>query len=124
MKIVTMGARALALSLVFGLAAVTAHAQSRQISNGGSTTPQAAPLGGAGVEQFEIDAATQSDSDAGNDATGQASINRKIDGDKHGQGDRTDGRQEREEHTALQTTFDGLNFHDQRFANNGNQFSV
>lgn len=126
MKMAPIGPRAIALSLVFGLATVTAHAQSRQIPNGGSTTPQAAPLGGAGVQQFEIDSATQSDSDSGNDATGQASINRKMDGggDKHGHGDRANGKEEREEHTALQTTFDGLNFHDQRFANNGNQFSV
>src|SRR5260370_42451792 len=62
--------------------------------------------------------------DAGNNAVGFTSVNRKMGDGRKGHGDRAEERGEREDHNAVKATFDGLNFHDQRFANNGNQFSI
>src|SRR5260370_4835289 len=114
----------IAFSLLFCLPTLTAHSQSRLIASGGTTTPQAAPLGSNANGQIEIDSALSGDHDAGNNAVGFTSLNRKMGGGREGHGDRAEDRREREDHDAVKATFDGLNFHDQRFANNGNQFSV
>jgi hypothetical protein len=124
MKNTRMGLGALTLSLIFCLPTVQAHSQSRLISSGGTTTPQAAPLGVTANGQLEIDGATSGDADSGNDAVGFTTINRGMKKGRHGHGDRSDDNGRREDHNAVKATFDGLNFHDQRFANNGNQFSV
>ena len=123
MKPTRTGLGALALGLIFSLPTVTTHAQSRLISSGGTTTPQAAPLGLTADGQFEIDGAMSGDADSGNDAVGFTHVNRGMGKGRHGRGD-GDDRGRREDHTAVKFSFDGLNFHDQRFANNGNQFSV
>ena len=118
------GFRTIAFSLLFCLPTLTAHSQSRLIASGGTTTPQAAPLGSNANGQLEIDSAMSGDADSGNDAVGFTTLNRKMGGGRRGHGDRSGDRHEREDHDAVKATFDGLNFHDQRFANNGNQFSV
>jgi hypothetical protein len=118
------GFRTIAFSLLFCLSTLTAHSQSRLIASGGTTTPQAAPLGSNINGQLEIDSALSSDHDPGKNAVGFTSLNRKMGGGRKGHGGRAEDRREREDHNAVKATFDGLNFHDQRFANNGNQFSV
>ncbi|HTF63557.1 MAG TPA: hypothetical protein VK638_12705 [Edaphobacter sp.] len=124
MKIRRFRLEAVTLSLLFCFPILTAHSQSRLIASGGTTTPQAAPLGVNADGQLEIDSALSGDADAGNDATGFTTLNRKMGHGRHGHGDRAEHRRDREDHDAVKATFDGLNFHDQRFANNGNQFSV
>jgi hypothetical protein len=125
MKLSTIALRAMALSIAFCFATVIpARSQSRQVSLAGSTTPSAAPLGTTADGQFEFDQVTQGDDDSGNDAIGFGSVNRQMGHGRSGHGDRTDGKSQRDEHLGIELTADGLNFHDQRFANNGNQFSV
>lgn len=124
MKITRVGLGALALSLIFCLPTVAAHSQTRLIASGGTTVPQASQLGVTVDGQLEVDAAMHSDADSGNDAVGFTSLNRKMGEGREGHGDRAEDRREMEEHNAVKATFDGLNFHDQRFANNGNQFSI
>jgi hypothetical protein len=116
--------RTIAFSLLFCLPPLTAHSQSRLIASGGTTTPQAAPLGSNADGQIEIDSALSGNTDTGNNAVGFTSLNRKMGGGREGHGDRAEDKREREDHDAVKATFDGLNFHDQRFANNGNQFSI
>jgi hypothetical protein len=118
------GFRTIVFSLVFCLPTLTAHSQSRLIASGGTTTPQAAPLGSNADGQLEIDSALSGDADSGNNAIGFTALNRKMGGGRKGHGDRAEDKREREDHDAVKANFDGLNFHDQRFANNGNQFSV
>jgi hypothetical protein len=100
------------------------YSQTRLISSGGTTTPQGAPLGVTANGQLEIDGAMRGDADSGNDAVGFTTINRGMGKGHHGHGDRSDDRDRGDDHNAVKVSFDGLNFHDQRFANNGNQFSV
>jgi hypothetical protein len=118
------GFRTIVFSLVFCLPTFTAHSQSRLIASGGTTTPQAAPLGSNANGQLEIDSALSGDADSGNNAVGVTALNRKMGGGRKGHGDRAEAKGEREDHDAVKANFDGLNFHDQRFANNGNQFSA
>jgi hypothetical protein len=124
MKITSIVFRAIPLTLIFLVPNLAVHSQSRLIAGSGTTTPQAAPLGLNADGQLEIDAATRSDTDAGNDAVGFTTLNRTMIKGQHGHGDRAEDKREREEHGAVKSSFEGLNFHDQRFANNGNQFSV
>ncbi len=114
----------LALSIVFGLSSVAAHSQTRLVASGGTTTPQAAPLGVTVDGQMELDMAAHGDADNGNDATGFTTLNRKMGEGRNGHGDKAEDRAEREDHNAVKVSFNGLSFHDQRFANNGNQFSI
>ena len=123
MKITRTGLGAIAPSLVFCLATLTAHSQSRLIASGGTTTPMAAPLGTNTNGEFEIDSATQGH-DASKNATGFTTLNRKMGEGNRGHGDAAEDKREKEEHNEIEATFDGLNFHDQRYANHGNQFSL
>lgn len=116
--------RAIALSCAVSLFTLPAHSQSRTIASGGTTTPQAVAPGLNGVSDIEIDQATQGDDDDGNDAIGFAALNRQMTHGRQGHGDQTQGKSQREDHAALALSFDGLNLHDQRFANGGNQFTV
>ena len=124
MKSTRIGLGVIALSLTFCLPTPSARAQSRLIVSAGTTTPNAAPLGVNGNGQLEIDTATQGRKDSGNNAVGFTSLNRKMGDDKHGHGGEAEDKPEREDHNAVEVTFDGLNLHDQRYANHGHQFSV
>jgi hypothetical protein len=101
------------ITLAAALAAGTAAAApvTLQLQNAGTTSPQSTTIGGDSITDLEFDLALLAgDADAnGDDADSlsgdQPIVNRTI---AH----------------ALVRSFDGVNFHDQRFSNNGNQFSV
>lgn len=103
-------------------APVTLHLQA-----GGTTIPKSTSLGGDSVTATELDAATTSgDADAGDgtDSLGpQPIVNRSI-AHGHGGGAQAGNAGRAKSNPQLINSFDGLNFHDQRFANGGNQFSV
>ena len=125
MKVRRIALGTIAFSLLLCLPTLSAHAQSRLIAMTGTTTPKAAPLGAVIDGQLERDPASSGSADAGNAKTGFASFNRKlVDQGNKGHSDYAESKQERADHDAVKSSFDGLNFHDQRFANNGNQFSV
>ncbi len=71
----------------------------------------------------ELDPANSVDADSGNDATGAVKINRTI--AKHsGAAVKASGGPKFKSNPTLTASFDGLNLYNQRFANNGNQFTV
>src|SRR6202035_3783287 len=94
--------------------------------NGGTTSISGGTTPAGTTVTTEIDTAT-----AGGDtkgavlASGTTSTDRSLPGSFTGSGPATRSQdQDRGHHPELGTNFQGLNFHDQRFANNGNQFSV
>jgi len=101
----------------------------RQISTSGSTQPVATPAGVPGLQNPEIDDALDEsdDDDLGFDlngnVSGKTSINRSI-APGPGQGQGVIGKGKAKSNPEIVASFDGLNFFNQRFANNGNQFSV
>ncbi|MGZ4860348.1 MAG: hypothetical protein ACXV8M_12380 [Candidatus Angelobacter sp.] len=102
----------------------------RQINNAGTTQPVATQTGAPGIQDQEIDTAlagNDSDDDLGVDIQGNVSgktqINRSI-APGPGQGPQVPGKGKAKSNPEIVTSFDGLNFFQQRFANNGNQFSV
>jgi hypothetical protein len=71
----------------------------------------------------EIDAALNGDDADSNNGSGVGiAINRSLPGTSTGNGQAVSSKHK--SNPALGTHFQGLNFHDQRFANGGNQFSV
>ena len=85
--------------------------------------------GGAGstdpaVDTTEIDQATVGDTDAGDGEDFGAGVNRSLPGVVTGHGKSINANKKAKSNPELGTHFQGLNFHDQRFANGGNQFSV
>jgi len=71
----------------------------------------------------EIDAAVNGgDADGNNGSAAGVGINRSLPGTKTGNGKPVSSKPK--SNPELGTHFQGLNFHDQRFANGGNQFSV
>lgn len=96
--------------------------------SGTSTIPTGTPAAsGDSVTTDEIDSATASgdaDSGDGSDSLGpQPVINRSIArGHAGGKAAASSGRAK--SNPELNRSFEGVNFHDQRFANGGNQFSV
>ncbi len=108
------------------------------ISNSGSTTPQSSLIGGDPITALEIDDALAGDADddglelpGGDDADGdafhnaavRAIVNRTIAGHS-GEGREGHDARRAARNPQLARSFDGVNFFDQRFSNNGNQFSV
>jgi hypothetical protein len=107
---------------------ISARAQvTRQISSSGSTQIQSTQAGAPGIQQPEIDAAFGSDDDdLGFDIDsggGKTMLNRTI-APGQGQGQKTTGSRQAKSNPEVASSFDGLNFFNQRFSNNGNQFSV
>ena len=122
------------LSLVLiGLVAVifvqAAPAQQRPITvplqRVGSSSFASAPMATdvSGVPD-EIDAAVNGGDADGNgaDGAGIIGLNRSLAGTTTGHGNPTSSKPK--SNPVLDIHFQGLNFHDQRFANGGNQFSV
>jgi len=72
----------------------------------------------------EIDTATQGDADSGDDEGEDSGVNRTLPGAVTGKGQPVKASKKAKSNPSLGTHFQGLNLHDQRFANNGNQFSV
>lgn len=96
------------------------------LQKGGMTVPTTTPLGGAPLTALEQDPAMvagEADSGNGGELGPQPVVNRSI---AHGHaGSNTMGHGGRaKSNPELLGGFDGLNFHDQRYANGGNQFSV
>ena len=109
----------------------TSNAQvTRQINSSGTTQPVAAPAGVPGLQSPELDQGldgSDSDDDLGVDlqgnVSGKTAINRSI-APGPGAGPQVIGNGRAKSNPEVVTSFDGLNFFNQRFANNGNQFSV
>src|SRR5579859_4552286 len=107
----------------------------RQINSSGTTQPTPTQVGtpGAqdpGIQDQELDVAldgNDSDDDLGVDIqgniSGKTALNRSI-APGPGQGPLVQGNGKAKSNPEIVTSFDGLNFFNQRFANNGNQFSV
>ena len=113
------------------LAAGNGNAQTtRQINSSGTTQPVAAPAGVPGIQSPEVDDGLDgddNDDDLGIDlqgnVSGKTAINRSI-APGPGAGPQVIGNGRAKSNPGVLTSFDGLNFFNQRFANNGNQFSV
>ena len=107
----------------------------RQISPSGTSQPVPTQVGtpgtqDPGIQAQEVDTAldgNDSDDDLGVDIQGNISgntaLNRSI-APGPGQGPVVPGNGKAKSNPEIVTSFDGLNFFNQRFANNGNQFSV
>jgi hypothetical protein len=119
-----------ALVAAFLMLAINANSQvTRQIRSSGSTQIQNTTVGaaGVGIQAPETNPASDaSDDDIGIDipgAGGKTNLNRTIAPGK-GQGQTVVSHGHAKSNPQVITSVDGLTFHDQRFANNGNQFSV
>jgi hypothetical protein len=114
------------LALCAGTA--TAGPATLTLQSGGTTVPQTTAIGGAPVTPLELDLTMiQGESDGG-DGGGLAGfksmVNRSI-ARGHGRGGLAATASSRaKSNPQLGLSFKGLDFHDQRFANGGNQFSV
>jgi hypothetical protein len=98
------------------------------LQKGGTTVPTSTAVGGAPLTSLEQDpamAAGDADSGTGEDDLGpEPVVNRTLSRGHHA-GLGSGGHSARaKSNPELAGGFDGLNFHDQRYANNGNQFSV
>ena len=120
----------LALAVIAGLALAVrpALAQSSAttvpLTNGGSTSLTSPPIGPDGVDALELDPSFDTgDDDGANDATGAVHVNRGL-GNGAGSAVGAPGKGKAKSNPETLRSFDGVNFHDQRFSNGGNQFSV
>ena len=102
----------------------------RQINSSGTTQPVATPTSVQALQEQEFDTAlagNDSDDDLGVDLqgniSGKTAMNRTI-APGPGPGQPVNGQGKAKSNPELITSFDGLNFFNQRFANHGNQFSV
>src|ERR687887_649198 len=118
----------LALVAVAALAvwlASGAMAESRQIPAGGTASPQSGPTapdaGDAGLQWPEVPG--QPDNEAGPAPFGGQIVDRSL-STGVGNGASVNSGKKAKSNPTLGTHFDGLNFPQQRRANNGNQFSV
>lgn len=120
-----------AIAIALTLTSPSISAQNiTQITRSGTTQPVAAPAGVSGIQDPETDSAlagNDSDDDLGIDLqgniSGRTSLNRTI-APGSGQGQTVIGKASAKSNPGIITSFDGLNFFNQRFANHGNQFSV
>ena len=113
---------ALALSSAVG-AQAGATMLPLQVQAGGVTSPLAGVFGddSVGVQSFEIADVDQGDNDGGGGVG--VPVDRSIGGGPGNSASSSSGKKAKSS-PELNLNFDGLNFHDQRFANGGNQFSV
>jgi len=104
------------------LAAGTAKAANVPLTQGPTVTPAAGNPGNAdGVEANELDDSVDFGNDSANGNTDQ--LNRSI-AVPAGTSASAHGSQRAKSNPEIVGSFDGVNFHDQRFANGGNNFSV
>lgn len=128
-RILHLASASLLLGLGFAVASPSAMSAPVvvRLEAAGTTTPQAAPVGGESLSTVEIDDTMDSgeaDSGEGEDSLGpQPVVNRTI-ARGHAGGAPAGNAGRAKSNPELIQSFDGLNFRDQRFANNGNQFSV
>lgn len=113
-------------AMAFGTCALAATPATLTLQRGTTTVPKTTPLGGAPITSLEQDpamSAGDADSGDGEDLGSKPVVNRGI---THGRGgsNRMGNATRAKSSPELLGGFDGLNFHDQRYANGGNQFSV
>jgi hypothetical protein len=124
----------LAASLAIAVLPINVRAQIvRQIQLSGTTQIQNTTIGSPGIHFPEVDSALAGDDDddlgidlpgpSGSDGAAKTLINRSI-ASGSGNGRETRGHDWANDNPQLLSSFEGLNFFQQRFANNGNQFSV
>ena len=97
-----------------------------QITNAGTSSFQGAVAGDDNVTGSELDSSVDYTDDGTADTVSGSNgtvINRTI-GEGTGQGPTVGGAKKPKSNPVLNQSFDGLNFRQQRLANNGNQFSV
>lgn len=112
--------------MAFACLAYGAPPTTLTIHKAGTTVPKTAPMGTAPQSGPELDPATmagESDAGDGYDLQSQPLVNRSI-ARGHAGINRMGHGKRAKSNPKLMSGFDGLNFHDQRYANNGNQFSV
>jgi hypothetical protein len=112
--------------MAFATCALGATPITLTLQRGGTTVPTTTPLGGASITNLELDPAMaggDSDSGDGLDVASKPVVNRGIT-HGHAGSNRMGNANRAKSHPELLGGFDGLNFHDQRYANGGNQFSV
>jgi hypothetical protein len=121
----------LALMLgIFGsaIAVRTAHAAGPvtvPITKAGTTSFASAPYAAdSDTQNDQIDLALMGDADGSGGDDAFQGINRTVMGAITGHGRAINSQKRAKSNPQLGTHFQGLNFHDQRFANGGNQFSV
>jgi hypothetical protein len=113
-------------AMAFATCALGAPPTTLVLQKGGTTVPTTTPVGGAPLTSLELDPAmTAGDADSGDGGQlgAQPVVNRSIAHGHAGSNKMGNGRRAKS-NPALLGGFDGLNFHDQRYANGGNQFSV
>ena len=118
-----------AAALVLGTSVLAATPTVMTLQPGGTSVPQASPKGGEALTSDELDLSMMDGDSAGSDSDGlgfdvKAVINRSIFRGRPVGGLAVSGAARAKSNPQLNLGFDGLNFHDQRFANSGNQFSV
>ena len=119
---------ALCTAITPALAAPVGNPTTFSLQYSGTSVPTGtAPTGGDSVTTAEIDSAITSgegDSGDGSDSLGpQPVVNRTI-AKGHAGGTSAANAGRAKSNPQLKRTFEGVNFHDQRFSNGGNQFSV
>jgi hypothetical protein len=91
---------------------------------GGSSFAGGVATGDPVVDAAEFDEATLGDTDSGDGEDFGEGVNQSLPGAVTGHGRTVSASKKAKSNPALGTHFQGLNLHDQRFANGGNQFSV
>lgn len=113
--------------MAFATCAMGATPTTLKLQRGGTTVPVTTPLGGAPLTSLELDPAMAGgDTDnlgSGLDVGFKVRTNRSI-AQGHAGINRMGHAWRAKSHPELLGGLDGLNFHDQRYANGGNQFSV
>ena len=115
-------------AVVFGVSTADAGSIQLTLKWSGTTTlaPPTSTVGGEPLTNNEFDLSMLSGdvADGGGDSLGpQPLVNRPIFRGRAVGGSAGAGANRAKSNPQLQLSFDGLNFHDDRFANNGNQFS-
>jgi hypothetical protein len=113
--------------MAFATCAMGATPTTLKLQRGSTTVPVTTPLGGAPLTSLELDPAMAGgDTDnlgSGLDVGFKVRTNRSI-AQGHAGINRMGHAWRAKSHPELLGGLDGLNFHDQRYANGGNQFSV
>ncbi len=123
-----MNVRSLAMiaALVLGTSTAGAAPTTLMLQPGGTTVPVTAAAGGDPVATDELDDAMDEGDAADSAGAGrpEKGVNRTIASGHSVGGGGAKGAARAKSNPQLKLSFDGLNFHDQRFANGGNQFSI
>lgn len=112
------------VAMAFATCAMAASPTTLVLQRGGTTVPTTTAVGGAPLTSLELDPAmTAGDGDSGDGLGPQPIVNRTVAHGHAGSQGMGNGKRAKS-HPELLGGFNGLNFHDQRYANGGNQFSV